>query len=176
MNRQQKETLVALLRQEFTDAQASFLVDYKGLTVDKLYALRKELRKKDGTLKVAKARLMKRAIDGIEGVDALSDYLHGQVGMVFASHDAATIAKTLHTFAQENEQLRLLAGFVDATVLSAQNVVRIASLPSKDIMLAHLCGTMNAPINNFVGILNMLTVRLLFVLKQIAEKQAADQA
>lgn len=173
MNRQQKEGLVALLRQEFTDAQASFLVDYKGLTVNNLYALRKELRKKDGSLKIAKARLMKRAIDGIEGVDALSDYLNGQIGMVFANKDIAGIAKALHTFAQENEKLRLLAGFVDARVLNAQNVVRIASLPPKDILLAQLCGTMKAPINNFVGTLNMLVVRLLVVLKQIAEKQAA---
>lgn len=173
MNRQQKENLVAFLRQEFTDAQASFLVDYKGLTVDKLHALRKELRKKNGTLKVTKARLMKRALNGIEGVDALSDYLHGQIGMIFASSDVAGTAKALHIFAQENDKLKLLAGFVDAHVLNAQNVVRIASLPSKEIMLAQLCGTMKAPLNNFVGILNMLIVRLLSVLKQKAEKQAA---
>lgn len=173
MNRQQKENLVAFLRQEFTDAQASFLVDYKGLTVDKLHALRKELRKKNGTLKVAKARLMKRALGDIEGVDSLKNYLHGQVGMIFSGSDVAGTAKALHTFAQENKQLTLLAGFVDAHVLSAQNVIRIASLPSKEIMLAHLCGTFNAPINNFVGILNMLILRLLIVLKQIEEKQAA---
>lgn len=173
MNRQQKEGLVELLRQEFADAQASFLVDYKGLTVGSLHTLRKQLREKNGTFRVAKARLMKRAIDGVDGVDELLQYMHGQVGLVFAADDVAAVAKALHTFVQANEKMKLLAGFVDSRVLNSNNVVRIASLPSKDIMLAQLCGTMKAPINNFAGVLNMLILRLLLVLKQIAEKQAS---
>ena len=154
MNRQQKEGLVELLRQEFTDAQASFIVDYKGLTVGNLHTLRKQLREQNGTFRIAK---------GVDGVDELLQYIHGQIGLVFAADDVAAVAKALHTFVQANEKMTLLAGFVDARVLNAQNVVRIASLPSKDVMLAQVCGTMKAPITNFVGILNMLILRLLFV-------------
>lgn len=173
MNRQQKEGLVELLRQEFTGAQASFIVDYKGLTVGSLHTLRKQLREQNGTFRIAKARLIKRAVNGVDGVDELLQYIHGQIGLVFAADDVAAVAKALHTFVQANEKMGLLAGFVDARVLNAQNVVRIASLPSKDVMLAQVCGTMKAPITNFVGILNMLILRLLFVLKKIAEQQAA---
>jgi large subunit ribosomal protein L10 len=174
MNRQQKEDLVQVLHQEFADAHASFLVDYQGLTVNSLQDLRKKLREHQGIFKVAKARLMKRAVDGQQGSDAFASSLHGQVALVFAENDVPAVAKALHAFALANEKLKLLGGFMDARAINAAGVVRLASLPSREVLLGQVCGTMKAPINNFVGVLNMLIVRLLFVLKEISEKKAAN--
>lgn len=174
MNRQQKESLVQDLRQNFEGAKASFLVDYQGMTVNGLRDLRKQLRDQSACVKVAKARLMKRAVHGMQGSDVFIPYIHGQVALVFANDDVGATAKALHTFATANEKLKLVGGFMDAYVLDAHEVVRIASLPSREVLLAQVCGTMKAPTRQFVSVLNLLIVRLLIVLKQIAEKQAVQ--
>lgn len=172
MNKQEKAQVVDLLHEGFNHNQAAFLVNFKGLSVKQMQSLRKSLRQEGGSLKIAKARLMRRAIDGIEGIEGLKDFLKDQVGLIFVEHNSAAVAKALHEFAKQNEALKVVAGFLDRHVLDRNSVVRIAQLPPRPELLAQLCGTLNAPISNFVGILNALVVRPLIVLKQIAEKKA----
>lgn len=172
MNRQQKEELVSVLRAAFSDNQASFLVRYRGLRVDQMQDLRGKLREKGGRFQVAKTRLMKRAVEGLSGIDELAPHLKDQVGIAFAADDAAAVAKILCDFAKSHEQLQVVAGCLDAAVMDAASVVRIASLPSREVLLAQVLGGINAPLNNFGGMMRMMLMRLLFVLKQAAEKKS----
>lgn len=172
MNRQQKEQVIELLKDNFNKSAASFVVNYQGLTVDKMQTLRNELRSQGGTLKVTKARLMKRAVDGMQDVEALTPYLEQQVGVVFASQEAPTVAKVLSDFAKDNEALQVVVGCLDAQLLDQASVARIASLPSKEVLLAQVCGTMKAPIAGLANVLNILVVRLLWTLKQVQEKKS----
>jgi large subunit ribosomal protein L10 len=172
MNRQQKESVVELFHENFLTSKGSFFVDYCGLTVVQMQQLRQQLRKKGGTLKIAKMRLVKRAIAGVDGLDNLVSHCKNQVGVVFA-HDAAEVsgvAKTLSDFAKKNQQLGLVVGCLDAQLLDQAAIVRIASLPSKEVLLAQVCGTLNAPLTGFVHGLNFMIVRLLLALKEL-EKQ-----
>src|SRR5689334_5789492 len=119
MNRQQKETVVELFNKDFSASKGSFFVDYCGLTVVQMQQLRRQLREKGGSLKVAKMRLVKRALKGVADFEELSSYCKNQVGVVFA-HDAAqvsNVAKTLADFAKENEALNLVVGCLDAYLL-----------------------------------------------------------
>lgn len=171
MNRQQKEQMVESLRHRFTRSNVSFLVDYRGLSVAQLQALRADLRKNGGFLQVTKARLMKRAAEGIDGAQEMVPHFKNQVALVFVKEDSPAVAKSLHTFAKENDSLKIIAGYLDSQLLDETGVVRIASLPSKEILLAQLLGTLQAPIQGFATVLNMNILRLLWVLKKVSEQK-----
>jgi len=171
MNRQQKEDLVKVLKDNFSD-QESFLVGYRGLSVAKLQSLRKDIKSKGGNLKVAKVRLMKLAIQNVEGLDDLAPHMKNQLAVVFAgTGDTASVVKTLSDFQKDNDSFDLLAGFFDSRVVSKDDLKKIANLPSREVLLAKLCGTLNAPIVGLVCSLNQVVAQLPLVLKQIAEKK-----
>lgn len=171
MNRQQKEQMVELLRDNFTQSNVSFLVDYRGLSVAQLQSLRADLRKSGGSLQVTKTRLMKRAAEGVTGAQEMAPFFKNQVALVFVRNEPPAVAKSLHTFAKQNESLKIIAGYLDASLIDESGVVRMASLPPKEILLAQLLGTLQAPIRGYVTALNMNILRLLWVLKKVAEQK-----
>ncbi len=171
MNRQQKELVVQLFRENFAQSPASFVVGYRGLTVSQMQDLRSKLREQGGSLKITKARLMKLALGDQENAEALLPYLQDQIGIVFVSEEPPAVAKVLSEFAKVHDALTLVVGELDGDVLDSQGIVRIASLPSKAQLLATLSGTLKAPMNRLVFVLNMQIVQFLVVLKQIAEKK-----
>lgn len=160
MNRDQKSSVIETLKNDFSQSQASFLVGVKGLTVKQVQALRKELRSKGGTLRVAKARLMKRAVDGVSGVEELAPYFKDQVGLVFAPDRMTEIAKLLTDFSKENQGLQLVVGCMDQALLPKDKIVKIASLPSREVLLAQVGGVMN-----------MVVAKLLWTLNAVGEKK-----
>ena len=175
MNRQQKEVVVELFHKDFLANKGTFFVNYSGLTVNQMQQLRRNLREKGGALKIAKMRLVRRALADVEGTQELLSHCKNQLGVVFA-YDAAEvsgIAKTLEDFAKKNESLGLVIGCVDAQLLDKKAIARIASLPSREVLLAQLCGTLNAPLTSFVFGLNSILVKLLIALKEIEKQKQA---
>lgn len=170
MNRQQKEQVVESLRESFTKSDA-FLIGYRGLSVAQMQALRNDLRQHGGTMRVTKARLMKRAVEGLEGAQNMEPYFKDQIALVFSAQEPSAVAKALNTFAKENEALSIVAGCLDEQVVDAASVVRIASLPSREVLLAQLLGTLQAPTKNFASVLNMQVLRLLWTLNKVAEQK-----
>jgi large subunit ribosomal protein L10 len=171
MNREQKATVIDTLKNDFVNSKASFVVGYKGLTVKQLQTLRKALHEQHGTFKVAKGRLIKRAVMDMDSVTDLSPYFKEQIGVVFANNQAPAVAKVLHDFAKKNEALRLVAGYFDSQVVRSEMIERIATLPSKEVLLAQLCYTLNAPVTRFTNVLNVQMLRLLWTLNKVAEKK-----
>jgi large subunit ribosomal protein L10 len=171
MNKQQKEVIVSALRDNFSHSAALYLIGFRGATVEQLYNLRKVLRKNNGSLKVAKVRLVKRAIEGIPGIDELLPLLKDQVALVFAEQESPAVAKVIYDFVNGNEKVTVVAGFFASKVLSPDSVKRIACLPPREVLLAQVCGTIKAPIAKCVTIFNMMPMQLLMVLKQIEEKK-----
>lgn len=174
MNRQEKENIIETLKSSFAANQTSFLVSYKGMDVAQVTSLRKELRDKGGTFKVAKVTLIKRAVHDLPSIQGLMPFLKDQIGIVFVDKEAPAVAKVLQDFSKQNEQLHVLAGRMDETILSKDSVFVLASLPSKEVLLAKVCGSLNAPIVGLVGTLHSLLAKLLFVLKAIEEKKSAS--
>ena len=173
MNKQEKTKIIDVLHQGFSTSQASFLINFKGITVRQMQGLRKVLRENGGNLKIAKARLMKRATAGIDGIQALHPLLKEQIGLVFTKDNSPAVAKALYNYSQQHASLGLVACFFEQRVLARDLVIRIAQLPSKPVLLAQVCSSLNAPARNCVGLLNMLIMRLLFLLKQIAQSRNA---
>ena len=171
MNRQEKLAVIEHLKEGFAGSVASFVVNYQGLTVVQMQNLRRELRQQGGELKVAKARLVKLAVNGMEGVDTLTPFLKEQIGVVFADKDVSAVAKVLRDFAKKNEAFEIVAGHMDQKTLSANDVVRIASLPSREVLLAQVCATLQAPSASLARVLNGMTLRLLWTLKQVGDQK-----
>lgn len=172
MNRTQKETVVTQLRDSMTQAPASFLVKYQGASVNVLQAFRAGLRNQQAEFKVAKARLMKIAAAEVPGGDLFSENFQDQVGLVFANGDVSAAAKEMAAFSKENDAIQVLFGLFEQKVLSAAEVKYLASLPSREVLLAQVVGTIQAPVSTFVRQLSMLILQLLYLLQRVAEKKA----
>ena len=171
MNRQQKESMVALLQENLSSSTASFVVGVDGMTVAQLQSLRKQLRQEGGKLQVTKVRLMKRAALQAGSVEGLNTYFKNQIGIVFAEKDVAPVAKLLCTFAKDNEQLKVIGGCMEASLLDASMINMVASLPPREVLLGQLAGTLQAPITGLAVVLHQLIARLAYVLKAIEEKK-----
>jgi large subunit ribosomal protein L10 len=160
VNRREKELVVQSMRESFAKSSASFVIGYKGMTVNDLQSLRTKLRKDGGSLKVAKARLMKLAVKDLNDAQALEPFFKEQIGIVFVSNEAPAVAKVLSDFSKDHQALKLIVGRFDGQLLDRATIIQIASLPSKEVLLARLCATLQSPL-----------VKLAVALKQVEEKK-----
>lgn len=163
MNRQEKEVVVSDLKKLFTDFNTAFVINYQGLTVEALQALRRDLRKEGEVFKVTKARLMKRAArdagQSDEWVNGFEADLKGQIGLVFTSSDISLISKKLVNFAKAHEKMKIVSARVESKVVSLAEINLLASLPSRNELLAIVFGTMKAPISSFARVLDAIRMK-----------------
>ncbi len=172
MNRQEKIELVEFLKGAMQNSQASFLVEYKGLDVADMVSLRKKLREEGGRFKVAKITLIRRAIDEIPELEGLRDLLHDQIALVFSQNEPPVIAKVLHTFAKKHEALQIKGGYFESQVLSVEAVKELATLPSREELLAYVCGTIQAPATQLIYAIQRIMMQFVWVLEQIQKKRS----
>lgn len=175
MNRKQKEAVIASIKDDFSQSAASFLVGVKGLTVEEFENLRGELRKEDGRLQVAKVRLMKRALQEVESVQQLEPYMQEQIGLVFAKKEVPGVAKALCSFAKNAKALRVIVGTMDTNLLDESAIKIMATLPSREVLLATVARGLQAPTANFVSVLYQLIARLVYVLNAIEQKKQNNE-
>ena len=170
MNRDGKAEVVSFLQDRFSSAVASFLIDYKGLSVGDMRALRVLLRKDGGTLRVAKVRLMIRALSDIEGGSTLFDALHGQLGVVFADEPSG-IAKCLVEFAKKHDAVSVKAGLYDSKLLSIEAIEALGSLPSKEVLAAMCARALSGPARGLACALDGVAAGLARALQGVVDKK-----
>lgn len=145
MNRTDKETFVADLRERLTRAPVIYLTDFTGLNVKSITKLRRSLRDSGAEYLVVKNRLAKRAFQDTDLPDITQD-LVGPTGMVLGYEDVVAPAKALMDFAKENNKKPAFKlGILENSVLQPEQIDRIANLPSRETLLAQLAGAMEAP-------------------------------
>ena len=174
MNRQRKELTVKQFKDRFMQEQSVFAVNFTGVSVVQLDDLRARLRESEGELKVAKTRLVKLAADSIPLMKVFVPYCNGQTAFVFSSGDPVAVAKVLKSFAKEVEGFGVEVAYFDSELFSSEKVSLIADLPSKDELLAKLCGLMNGPLMNFMKIQNLLVAKFLRALNEISKSKEAS--
>ncbi len=179
MNRVEKTELATALKDKFTKAQVAIFADYKGLTATQADDLRRALRTHNTEVKVLKnnvARLLTK--DGTMGDEAknLMDGVVGPTMVAFAYGDPAAAAKVIHKFAQDNEALKLKDSLMGRKRIDASGVEELAKLPSKEVLIAKMLGTLNAPVQNFVGVLAAVPRSLVTVLAAVEKKKANPSA
>jgi large subunit ribosomal protein L10 len=159
MNRQEKAELIELLKQDFNESKALFWINYQGLSVNQLQVLRTDLRKQNGKLIVAKVRIVKRAMTELPVSQDLLSQLKAQLAVVFSAGEPNAVAKVLYDFSRKNEALQLVMGHFESKILDKSEIKFLATLPSREVLLARVCGTLMAPITC-----------LAVVLKKVSEK------
>ncbi|MFN0164361.1 MAG: 50S ribosomal protein L10 [Burkholderiales bacterium] len=174
LNLSEKQAIVAEVSAEVGRAQAIVLAEYRGLEVGNITALRRQAREAGVSLRVLKNTLARRAVEGTPFA-ALADKMAGPL-MYGISTDPVAAARVLNTFAKDNDKLVIRAGALAGSVLDANGVKALATMPSRDELLSKLLGTMQAPIAQFVRTLNEVPtkfVRALAAVRDAKEKAAA---
>ena len=161
MKKQLKQAAIDNLETRFSNSQGAFLVNFQGMSVAQLKTLRFALDDKGGSLKVAKNRLAKLALKDVRNCQGLDSLLVGQLAYVFAQGEITSVAKVLVDFAKKNDKFKVVAGCSESKIYDARSVFTLASLPSRDVLLSQLCGTLNAPVILFA-----------LAIKAVAEKKA----
>jgi large subunit ribosomal protein L10 len=155
MNRTEKQAAVDALTAKLAGARAIYVTDYQGLTVGKVTDLRRRLRKAGVEYVVVKNTLALRALQAAS-VPGLDGHVAGPTAFALSQGDAAAAAKVLTDFAKEFEKPALRAAIVDGRAVSPEQVRRMAQLPSREVLLSELAGTLQAPLAGFVGALTGL--------------------
>ena len=155
LNREQKTQAVAALSEQFGKAKAAYLVDFKGLNVEEVTTLRKNLSSVEAEMKVVRNTLAKIAIKDHPGIEtALDEHFVGTNAVVFSYGEPSASAKALSDFSKEAEELQIKSGVMDGVALTEAKIKVLANLPSKDELRAQLLGTFAAPMSKFVRTLN----------------------
>ena len=154
-NRQIKEAKVAEIKEKLQQAKAVVLSDYQGLTVEEDTQLRKGLREAGVEYKVYKNNLVVLAAKEL-GIEGLEGYLEGPVSIAFGYEDATAPARILNNFAKDHKKIELKAGIVDGTVYNKVEIEKIATIPSKEVLIAKLLGSFKAPLSNFAYLINAI--------------------
>ncbi len=179
MNRTEKTELASSLKDKFSKAQVAIFADYKGLSASQADDLRRALRAQNTEVKVIKnnvARLVTKTGELGSEAKELMDSVVGPTLVAFSFGDPAATAKVIHKFAQDNEAFKLKDSLLGQKRIDVSGVETLAKLPSREVLVAKLLGTMNAPITNFVGVLAAVPRGLVTVLAAIEKKKADPQA
>ena len=153
-----KKPVVEEISELLNVAATAVVVDYRGLTVAEDTELRKQLREAGVVYKVYKNTMINFAIKDTEFAD-LAQHLEGPTAIAVCKDDATAAARVLAKFAKTAEALEIKGGVVDGVYYDAAGIGQIASIPSREVLLSKLLGSMQSPVTNFAR-----------VIKQIAEK------
>ena len=153
-----KKPVVEEISELLNGAATAVVVDYRGLTVAEDTELRKQLREAGVVYKVYKNTMINFAIKDTEFAD-LAQHLEGPTAIAVCKDDATAAARVLAKFAKTAEALEIKGGVVDGVYYDAAGIGQIASIPSREVLLSKLLGSMQSPVTNFAR-----------VIKQIAEK------
>lgn len=171
LNLEEKKAVVAEVAVQVAAAQTVVVAEYRGTTVESMTRLRAEARKQGVYLRVLKNTLARRALQGTP-FEGLSDQLVGPLAYGFSS-DPVAAAKVMHEFAKGNDKFVIKAGAMPNFVMSPKDVGNLATMPSREELLAKLLGTMQAPVAQFVRTLNEVPTKFVRGLAAIRDKQAA---
>lgn len=169
----EKQAIVADLTEKLQNAAAGVIVDYKGITVAEDTALRAEMRKNDVEYFVMKNTLTRFAAKNA-GLDGLTEVLEGTTSLAICEGDPVAAAKIVAEFAKKlgEKKFFIKAGFVEGKVISADEVKALAELPSREVLIATVLGTMLAPVRGLATVLDANISGLARVVQAVADQKA----
>ncbi len=168
MNRNQKQEQVQRFGDKLGTATSAFLVDYRGLKVEEVNVLRGKLREVGVEYRVGKNTLLKRAVQNT-AMNPLEPFLEGPTAIAIVNGEPVATAKILADYAKDKKNFALRVACIDGRIFNSDDIERLSQLPSREVLLAKLLGTLNAPASNFVGVLAALPGSLVRVLAAIRD-------
>ena len=152
---EQKQAVISEIREKIENSGSLVLVDYRGLTVEQVTDLRKKYREAGVQYKVYKNTMMKLAFKEL-GFEDFNQYLEGPSAVAFSGEDLTAAPRITNEFAKSNEKLVIKAGILEGKILDTNGVKAVANIPSREVLIAKLLGSLKAPVSNFVYMLDAL--------------------
>ncbi len=172
MNREGKRQIVEKLHAAWSESSAGVVAQYRGLTVAEMGDLRRRLHQANVSLQVVKNTLARRAAEGTD-FKAAEELFTGPVAIAYGTEPVG-MAKAIAEFAKEHPALEIRGGVLDGKLMDAAAVKALASLPSREVLLAKMLGSMQSPISGFVRTLAEVPASFVRVLAAVRDqKQAA---
>ncbi len=171
MDRAQKEKVVEELGQIFESSGVVVVSHYEGLTVAEMQDLRARMRDAGGSVRVAKNRLAKIALDGKPCAN-IADHLTGMTVLSY-SEDPVAAAKVVVDYAKDNDKLKILGGSMGENALDTAGVVEVSKMPSREELIASIVGGIGAPASNIAGAIGAPASNIASILSTIEDKAAA---
>ncbi len=173
--RPEKVAVVEEVRGRFAGADGAVLTEYRGLSTAELAQLRVQLGAAGGDYKIYKNTLVRLAVEG-SAQDGIKDLLTGPTAIAFVHGDVSAVAKTLRDFSRANAHLVVKGGIVGDGVLTGAELSVLADLPSRDVLLAQVAGTLAAPLRQFAGLLQALPRNLAYGLAALVDQRRSETA
>ncbi|MTJ03923.1 MAG: 50S ribosomal protein L10 [Sediminimonas qiaohouensis] len=171
MDRAQKEKVVEELGQIFESSGVVVVSHYAGLTVAEMQDLRARMRDAGGSVRVAKNRLAKIALEG-KPCESIADLLSGMTVLTY-SEDPVAAAKVTEDFAKDNKKLEILGGAMGESALDRAGVEAVSKMPSRDELIAQIAGMLGAPASNIAGAIGAPASNIAGILSTIEDKAEA---
>jgi len=168
----EKERILQDTAERISGVRGIFLADLSGMSVEKVTLLRRKCREQGIQVRVVKNTLLKRAFNA-QGITALDDALVGPTGLVFSHGSEVAPARVLSEFAKEHERPRIKAAVVDGRRFDEAAVKQLATLPSRDVLLAQLLGTFIAPMTTFLAAIDAM-LRLPATMAEVLERERQE--
>ena len=153
--KQAKQVIIDEIKEKLDGAQSAVVIDYMGTTVAQADAMRKKLREANVDYTVYKNTLIKRAIEGTEFAP-LADVLDGPSAIAISKEDATAPARVLKEVIDEFKKMEFKAGVVEGNFFDQNGIKEIASIPSREVLIGRLLGSMQSPIANFARVINQI--------------------
>jgi large subunit ribosomal protein L10 len=174
MNREQKSATIQELSEKVASAPHAFLIDYTGVTVPAVTDLRRQIRGARSEYLVVKNTLALRAIKG-KPLEALSEHFTGMTAVAYSRTDVIALAKVIHTFGKTNPHVKVKAALLDGKAVPASSLEALATMPSRNELVARLLGLMQSPVRRLVTVLaapHLAVAATLAAVAQQKERQA----
>lgn len=169
----EKSQRVAEMKEKLSQSKSAVFADYRGISVALDTSLRRKMREAGIEYRVVKNAYTRIAAAEL-GIEGLEEHLKGPVAIALSYEDAVAPAKILADFIKENKIMSLKAGLLEGRPIDAEEVKALAALPSKEVLIAKLMGSMNAPITGMVNVLQGNIRNLVYVLDAVrAQKESA---
>lgn len=176
ISREKKEELVQQYITQLKESEAVIFTDYRGLTVNDMQQLRRQVREAEGSLLVVKNTLIRLALQDAN-MTIEDDFLTGPLAIGFCSQNVPGVAKAITDFADDNDLLQIKGGWMEGKVLDVAAIERLAKLPPLEVIQAQLLGVINAPASQLVGVIAGGVRQLVNVFNAYAtEAEQAEEA
>ncbi len=173
MNKAQKAEQVEEIKKNLENATAVYLVDYRGVNVADVNQLRVDFRKAGVSYKVYKNTLVKRAIDEVGRFERFKDLLTGMNGLIFTDENFVAPAKIIKDYFKSNEKFVLKGCYIEKDFYDGSQLELLASMPTKEEVMAGIVGSVASPATAIVGALNAVVRDIVSLVDEISKKKAA---
>lgn len=173
---QKKQDVVEEIKQAITNAKSVAIVSYTGVTVDEITQLRNKFREADAVYKVYKNTMVRRALNEL-GTTDLDEVLNGPNAFIFSNGEMVDGPKIAHEFAKANEKkFKIVGGYMDGHAMTAEEVTRLSTLPSKEVLLSMVLRGLQGPIAGLANVSQGVLRKVVYALNAVKEQKEEEGA